>query len=58
MATVSKSTMPRKQPNLSRSGKVRIFGFSVDKLIELRDKAQRPRDKHKFNARLISLASK
>lgn len=55
MATVSKSRLPRKKPNLTRSGKVRIFAYTIAQLIELRDKAQRPRDKHKFNIRIKSL---
>lgn len=52
MATVSKSRLPRKKPNLTRSGKTRIFAYTIDQLTELRDKAQRPRDKHKFDCRI------
>lgn len=58
MATVSKSRLPRKSPSTSRSGKPRIFAYSMDKLIETRDKSQRPRDKHKINNRIKSLQSK
>lgn len=55
MASVSKSKLPRKKPNLTRSGKVRIFAYTINQLIELCEKAQRPRDKHKFNTRIKSL---
>lgn len=56
MANVSKSGLPRKQPNTTRSGKPRIFGYSESKLLEAREKAQRPRDKDKFDNRLKVLA--
>lgn len=57
MANVSKSKLPRKQPHLSRNGKPRIYGYSIEKLIEMRDKSQRPRDKHKINVRIKNLES-
>jgi hypothetical protein len=58
MALISKSKLPRKQPHLTRTGKPRIFAYSVEKLIEMRDKSQRLRDKNKINNRIISLAAK
>ena len=58
MASVSKSRLPRKKPNLTRSGKVRIFAYTIPQLIELRDKAQRPRDKQKYDCRIKSLEAR
>lgn len=52
MAQISKSKLPRKQPHLSRSGKPRIYGYSMEKLSETRDKSQRPRDKNKIDNRI------
>ncbi len=58
MANVSKSGLPRKQPHLSRTGKQRIFACSESKLLEMREKAQRPRDKDKIDNRLKVLKSR
>ena len=52
MSTISKANRPRKSPNQTRNGKVRIGPLSLAKLQELVEKSGRPRDKHKYQNRI------
>lgn len=54
MATVSKSSRPRKTPNQTRNGKVRIYGMNIPKLIEMAEKAI-PKNRDKIQRRINNL---
>lgn len=58
MASVSKSKLPRKKPNLTRNGKPRIYAYSLEKLNQELEKTQRPRDKNKIINRIKVLNSR
>lgn len=51
MATISKANR-KANPNQTKNGKVRLGNFSNAKLTEMRDKATRPKDKHKIQNRI------
>jgi hypothetical protein len=54
MAQVSKANR-KANPALTRNGKVRIKGLSLDKLQKLSDNTTRPRDKDKIQRRMNTL---
>jgi hypothetical protein len=58
MASENKSQLPRKKPNMTRNGKPRIYAYSLEKLNQELEKAQRPRDKNKINNRIKVLNSR
>ena len=52
MSTVGKASKPRKAPNQTRNGKLRVGPLSLNKLQELIEKSCRPRDKRKYQNRI------
>jgi hypothetical protein len=52
MATVSKANRPRKQPLLTRNGRIRIKPLSLTQLTELMNKTSSLKGKDKIRSRL------
>jgi len=58
MANVSKSSLPRKAPNQTRNGRMKLGPLSIAKLQDLSEKATRLKDKNKFQNRIKVLVKR
>lgn len=54
-ATVSKASRPRNTPSLTRNGRIRLKGFTLPELAELKEKASTKRSAGKINSRILVL---
>jgi hypothetical protein len=54
-ATVNKANNPRKTPSLTRNGRIRLKGFTLLQLVELKEKASTKRSAGKLHNRILVL---